>query len=287
MFTKTLHWKRWAGPRSDLTRAIRHALDTLSEWSGYPSSCDTRATFRGGLTQQSNDPAILEELTRDDLNRLEDLSVTVTPDRDAWYADYEARQNAWRARAYEGQEAGEPPERPEFINARVVVRLRRDWIPLRVEVEGPNRDRVEGLAGRLAEILGRESLLVRAINPGPARAVVPMALLVVGMIVVTIFAPSKGSGLQREEAFWLLIVPAAGIIGWLALLLLPTLELLGEGQASRARRFRRWIVGSVVLAIAIGVLSPYLYDLLTDDDGEKSSRSISPTVSRSADFEQN
>ena len=56
VFTKRHEWRRWSGPRTEVTAAVNLASTELEKWSGKPSAVRFRITYSNQLTETSDDP---------------------------------------------------------------------------------------------------------------------------------------------------------------------------------------------------------------------------------------
>jgi len=262
-FSKTKTWRRWSGQRDVLTRAIEIAADALSEWSGYPSQVSTRIALRTGLTERSAESEFLQRLDARDLHDLEEARVEIAPSREAWRARLLGLQDEWQ----KAGTVGDPPDLDDLPEASVTFRASHRLQAVHVEVEGPERDRVEGLAARLVSALdaGRPPLVLRYFTRELTVPLLATVLLIGGVVVgapaARLFGlAERNDRVEPAEIAGLILCPllglaAAGIIYWLT----PTLEILDEGERRRSQRARRISVG-VASAIILGIIATGIYE---------------------------
>jgi hypothetical protein len=274
-FERSHSWKRWEGRRRDITRAVGIASDAMSEWSGYPAACSVVVSFGGGLTERSDDPHMLDRLDVVDLSRIDELRIEVRPSRDAWRKALSEAQQAWRQRRLEDSSSDEPPpELDDPIDASVDFRF---WkLPLvgavTLEVEGPERERVEGLVARLTELLDRGAgprvlgLVPRQVAAAGSAVALVIAALIVGPWMARVLGTAeRNDRYDAGEIVGLVVgLVCAGLISlglyWMA----PQLEILDETREPRSRRSVR-LVGGVLVALLLGILATAIYDVVWAD----------------------
>jgi hypothetical protein len=175
------------------------------------------------------------------------VAITVTWDYDEWWEKHAAGKS------------GPAPPRPEDR-----VRIAVTKYNTTLNVYGADRTRVEGLRQRLAEVLGRGATN----SPGFNRT---------WLIVMGSWLAAPGFFLGFTVPQWLDLASrnnqweVAEVVGMFlgialplvtatgAWWLFPPIELLDEGRAGRARRFRKRIIG-IVGAIVLAVGGAFLYD---------------------------
>lgn len=245
-------WRRWAGPRSELVRAVELASDILAHHSGLPSSTDLTVEQAGDTTITSADLSALAEIHRDDLHHIESITVRIRPDREARFnRDVEARRG------------GNDP--PEVFDGDVSIRIWKYGTSL--EVEGTDRTAVEGLTQRLADALGHAATNAPGVDrPLFASITFGVAVLVLENVLLeltrAIGIAHRDNQIEATETgalvvtFSLAFAIAAGVY-WL----FPGVELVDDGQPTRARRSRAAMI-SAALAIGLGVIASALYAAL-------------------------
>jgi hypothetical protein len=253
VFTVQRKWRRWAGQRNELLDAVELAADVLSTWSGYESQFSVSIELDTGLTQRSDDLAAVQDLHRDDLRRLETITITVEPSRAAWMADLRERRQA------------SPPnveiEEPELVDADVELRVWRSS-GVRLAIRGPDRTSVEGLAGRLAVILSRSAAALSRNELWPLLFLLPIVGFLFGALVPRWLGFHVTPGFTTAETVGVCIATLVGIaLGFGLYRAFPPIEVLDEGQAPATRRLRRAVVG-IVLALIVGIASSAIYDAL-------------------------
>lgn len=269
VFTSRRNWRRWAGPRADLVVAAKLAAAELEEWSNTPSSLDIRIAYSTQLEEQSSDLDSLVTLHLTDLQRIEEIRVGIRPSRDVWHERRnEADERRWALRAEGQREQADKVAGPEpLMDAQVLVRASSSAREgLTIEVSGPNRTRVEGLASRL------EAVLSRGVE-GPTRipgtppwfgaliGLVPGFLTGWGVVRALDLAPVDNK-YEWPEIVWPIVgaVVLAALLGCTAWSL-PTLEVLADGQRSRFRTIRAFL-WTGFLAVLLGVISSAVYAAL-------------------------
>ena len=248
----THKWHRWSGSPRELVRAINLAESVLSQWTDIQTVVTTAITDSGEVTETATGTSLIEELHPKALARVRSVFITLKPDRDGWW---ERRINA-RA---EGKDPGPDSPPPD---AKVTIKLGQYGTEL--VVEGEDRTAVEGLTRRLTDVLGRAATNHPGIEPnwfvvllGPAGlAGALLALFCTRWLGLT----SRDRRWEIAELFALIggAFIGVGIVG-LLWMLFPRLEMLGDGEQSRARRFRSAVAAASV-ALIVGVVGSFLYD---------------------------
>jgi hypothetical protein len=239
VFTKRRDWRRWSGPRTEVTAAVNLASTVLEEWSGKPSAVRFRISYANQLTETSDDPTALDQLHRTDLRRIEDLWIDVEPDR--------------------------PFRSAPSVSFRISNGI---LAGIRVEVSGPDRTNVEGLTARLVEVLNRAASGPTNFSTGfgPLAAfILGVAIgLAIGVAVVVGFnlAPNNNRYEWQE-----IVVPAGAAMAMGTLFLafnwaLPSIELLDTGERSRFQRFRALLFSGLVAIIA-GLIATAIWAAVT------------------------
>jgi len=262
MIEQSFRWRRWAAPRGEAVRALELAKNALGQWSGYPSACKTRVSYENDLTERTEDPDFLANLPKSDLAQIEDLWMDVEPD----HAAYEAERDKVREAKYDAMAKSEPYDEREVpypISARVAFRFSSGFTGLTIEVSGPERARVEGLVKGLRDILDQGRSAIPWYSPGFAGDALPLAFAfvftVVGLFVGDQFAPHR-KGFFWQDGVGLGFGFVSGFaLGLLIRWMLPTLELVDDGERTRFRRVRGWFFGYVGLVIAT-IVAAFLYD---------------------------
>jgi hypothetical protein len=247
MVTAVKTWNRWCGPRSDLLRAIELAANEIRASTGVAAKVEVEVEDRSELTDKQPNTAPLTSLHPSQLERVANVAITVTWDFDEWWEKHAA-----------GKSGPSPP--PPEDRVRITV-TKYDTT---LNVYGDDRTRVEGLRQRLADVLGHG-----ATNSPPFQR---LWFMIVGSWLATVgffmgFAVPRWLDLATRNNRW----EAAEVVGMVlgialplltatgAWWLFPPIELLDEGQAGRARRFRKWIIG-IVGGLILAVGGAFLYD---------------------------
>lgn len=253
MVTKSVGWARWGGHRSDILRAARAAGDVLQTWSGFPPAYSVTIEFQNDLIERTGNLASLENLHRDEVRDIEDVTIEVEPSREAWQEVME--EHILR---------DEP--RPPAPTGDVRIRVWRSS-GVRAEVRGDERERVEGLALRLQGILGRGAPTVvrwdRWFIAFAAAGILINVGIFLGPIVPRWWGIASRNGKwETGEVVGLLVGPILGLLMALAIwYVFPNVEILDDGELSRFRRLRA-LLGSVAGAIVLGVAGSLVYDLV-------------------------
>lgn len=249
MVTAPKSWRRWCGPPIELVRATELAADELRGWTGLDSKIDVRLEDRNGLVEPFHTADAIMALHPNDLHQIVSVSVTVTSDPNQW----------WDRRRRGETTIGESS--PDDA-----VRIRIAKIGTTLEVTGSERTRVEGLLARLSHALGHAATK----SPGVPRVALltPLGLAVTAGLIGGP-AIARGLGLASLNGKWEVaeivgmfvvgVLVAALTVGlwWLY----PPIEMLDEGGAGRARRFRKWII-AIIGSLVLAVVSKLLYDAL-------------------------
>lgn len=160
VFMQRRDWRRWSGPRAEVTEAVRLASAEIEQWSGDPATVRVRIAYKNQLTETSHDPTALEQVHITDLRRIEDVWFDVETDANAWrdrMVDYEVRLGELR-RSGAAAEAAALVEPGELVHSSVSFRLGCRSAPaMRLEVLGSDRTSVEGLTRRIEQILNRSA----------------------------------------------------------------------------------------------------------------------------------
>jgi hypothetical protein len=253
MFTKSVGWGRWSGYRSEILRAARAAGDVLQTWSGFPPKYEVAIDFRDGLAERTDDLTSLEDLYRDELRDVADVTIAVEPSRDAWHAAID-------------EHIGRGKDPPDAPTGDVRIRAWRSS-GLRFEVRGEERTSVEGLALRLRDILGGSAPKVMRWDSYFPALLVGCLLFFVGIAIGPIVprwwgvASSNGKW-ETGEVVGLVVGPILAIaIAFALWYVFPTIEILDDGELSRFRRLRA-VLGGVFAAVVLGVVGSFVYDLV-------------------------
>jgi hypothetical protein len=160
MFTKSRGWRRWSGPRTEITAAIGLASEVLEQWSRIPSKVNVRVSYANQLTETSPDSTALDRIHVTDLRAIEDVWIDVETDVEWW----RRRTNEYNERKIELRYHPDPEdtaplvEPPQLTISTVSFRLgSRNTKGMRVDVQGPDRTNVEGLMARLVQTLDRSA----------------------------------------------------------------------------------------------------------------------------------
>jgi hypothetical protein len=239
-------WSRWAAPRSDVVRTTELAADVLTSVSGYPSTVNLTLADADGFTEETEGLTALERLHPHDLARLRTVRITVRPDRAAWRKAVAERPST--------------EDTPPIPSEEVVIRLTNYGTTL--DVEGDDRTQVQGLLQRLTRELGRGGTAISfdrdlLFLAGPFLAAVLVLAFLAAVHTLKLahvndrWEPAEIVGIALGIVLGL---GAAGAVWWLV----PPLELLGEGSASRLRRFRGRLAGAFA-AVVLALLASYVY----------------------------
>ena len=261
MYTKPVKWRRWAGTRGSITRAIEAAVVEVERWCGYSSTCTVRLVYSDGLVQREEEPGILAGLTTRDLESIREVHFEIEPSRDEWFRLREEARDAWLGTPADERPAAPVPPPPDPTQMR--VQLDADWdsiVAMRVTVQGPERTRVEGLAGLMErQVLQGGSGLLRNYPAAAVRWTLPFMFATVGAFIAAIAFGGRGPGLQWQEAVALVLGLGLGaLVGVCLLYLVPPLELLEDGSPSRLSRWGKWLVGTIVVGLVLGVAGNWL-----------------------------
>ncbi|MBU4336344.1 MAG: hypothetical protein KJ548_07200 [Actinobacteria bacterium] len=266
MFTKSHDWRRWSGPRAEITAAIGLASEVLEQLSGVPSTTAVRITYSNQLTETLSDPGALDRTHFTDLRSIEDVWIDVKTD----FAQWRLRARERDERAIDRRSDPEVGDRAPMSEpsspaiSAVSFRLGKDRIrAMQVSVEGSDRTSVEGLMGRLVAALNRST-------EGPSNfssewvwvALFPfaiVALLLASYVVHAFnFAPIDGRYEWQEIVIPILSVAATICLFASTVWVFPKLELLDSGTRSRFRRFRA-LIFSGLGAIVAGIIATAVY----------------------------
>lgn len=271
MFTKRQDWRRWSGPRTDIRAAVDIASAELQKWSGIPAKVDIRISYNNQLSQNSDDPATLDNLHSTDLHRVRDLWIDVDIDR-AWWRETSSEYDRRRIElTYDGkpEEAALLPKPPELMTAAVALRLEaRATAGMRLVVIGPERANVEGLTTMLVEVLNRSAGPKNPTGPlgfgeflAAASVVLAFGLSYVAVHVLHL-APIDNHYQWQEIVF---PFGAAIIVGasWFAYFwAFPTIELLDSAERSRFQRYRTSLLTWFVAVIG-GLIATAIWAAIT------------------------
>ena len=246
MVTVSKKWRRWTGPTTELVRAIERASDTLASWSGIDSHIESTVVYKTGLTDQRNNVEVIEEIQKGNYSNVQEISVRVSQNLEIWYRHMSEAQ----------QRGGTIDELP---NARVSIRLSRYGTTL--DVEGDERDRVEGLAQQLTETMSHFTTnspwLDREPLPPAVFSISFVALIIVGLLAIRWFDFETQGGVTAAEVVVMVGAIAISIVFAVLLMwLFPPLELIGEGETSRLRKWRGKVIGSIgaLILLAAGLI---------------------------------
>jgi hypothetical protein len=239
--TRRVRWRRWTGYRSDLVRATNLAAAELETWHNSRASVAVAIDYKGELSERWNGVEEFEALSSDYLSDIDDLTIDVQPDREAWIARRE------ESHVYE------PYPRSE-------VRIRA-WrtIGLEVVVTADRRVQVDGLAQQLRETLQGGAPFGSAVRVRDFALGLALPLCVAGAVLGDRipewigYSTSDGS-VDRWEALGI----AVGVLAALALagaiyFVFPTIEILRDGGIARHRRLRRGLVSLAGALVLTGV----------------------------------
>lgn len=243
-------WRRWCGPRSDLVRATETAADVLRAWTGYDAVVELRLEEEGGVTESGPGLELLTSRHPAELENLVRVVVTVRPNREQWDSVFEDAR----------KRDADPPPRPD---AEVDIKITGSY-GTALTVRGDERTSVEGLAGRLAQDLGRATTNSPGIDRDwffvPTGLTVPVGALLGWLVSRWLGLASIDARLEAAEvvgavAGGVVVLAVSAALWWV----FPPVEILDEGGAGRARRFRGWIFG-VAGALVVGVAGSFMYD---------------------------
>ena len=206
---------------------------------------------RRGVTETAPGVEALTSRHPAEISQLATVAIFVRADSDQWW-----REDRGKPRQESGEWLGPPTDS---------VRIRVSQYGTTLTVEGEDRTGVEGLAQRLAEIMGRAATN----SPGFPREALPLTGLLLGTAGFWLgVAVVQWLGLAENNDKWdtaetlgavggvLIGVAVAVGIWWL----FPPVEIFDEGGAGRARRFRVWIFATAG-ALFFAVAGSALYDL--------------------------
>jgi hypothetical protein len=205
-FTYSRRWRRWKSQRSDLVRATQVATDALATWSDTAPDVSIAIEYKR-LTERTTDPSALEKLDGNELREIKDVTIVI-----------------------------EQP--PELIAARVSLRLSSSSGAI-LEVQGPDRARVEGLGGELARILQRRVTAAEGFLWG----FVSVGALILGFFISS--ETARWSGLAEQNGMWDAAEVVGGVLGAAVALALaiavligfhyafPTIEIRAERRSGR------------------------------------------------------
>jgi hypothetical protein len=258
--------KTWAGTRGDIDRAIAEAAAALDTWSRYGVQVNCRIVYRSGLTERKSGIDCVQQIHNADLPEIEDLTVNVSsPDLNAYFEARNRDRDQFFERVQSGHAAAEDYEElPQPPSARVEFRFSRLMgSALSIEVEGPARDRVEGLHSRLAQILYRRQSFKRvnidAVVWGGA-PLLALVGLVLGLAITRWFHWSHRDGRwEWTEGVGMAVGAVTGLAFVAALrVLVPQLEILDDGERTRAERFGKWVLGAAT-GVVVGIVAAAIY----------------------------
>jgi hypothetical protein len=233
-FTVEKEWERWAGTVAELVEVVEMALESVKPWAtpGIDTDKVQVTVKQRELTMELDSSAELKAvLDPRDLKRTQSVAMDV----------------------------GRP-----FMQRGVRLLFSSSfWGPaLELRVVGDDRDRVEGLAKRLAEHLEpRQKLGFRMLTPTSGLWVALIAWFV-SILVLAFVARALDTTLDVRRA---LVVGGSFLIAALfgALALVPkTGELLAPGQRPRFVRWRKAVVAlivTVVLGIGTSIVATAIY----------------------------
>ncbi len=214
VFRRSAEWSRWTGSYSSLVEAIRMTVHDLGEWYDTQPASTVEFGLRSGLTIFLQTVDDLDSVMAQDIRQIRSVLI--------------------RARI---------PGHDDV--AGVTIALSDSVQPAAaVQVIGDDRDRVDGLSGRLRGLLN-------SISPG-----IEPGLRGLRISAVVLFAAGAAMplllGIGLFSVFGLTIVAGAGLaamsfgLAWL----FPQLELL-PGVADSSSRWIRFRVQAVALLVAI------------------------------------
>lgn len=132
-----------------------------------------------------------------------------------------------------------------------------------LEVTGPDRAAVEGLYQRLGELLTRRQAF-RRVAPRTVAAIVAAPLAIVLLVLGILIPRWIDSSLDNHRVDWqegvgmLAGVAVTGAVVAAAVWLYPAMQLLEDGDRSRAERFRGLLVATIV-SLTLGVAASVIY----------------------------
>lgn len=246
MFTKSHDWRRWSGPRGEITVAIGLASEVLEQWSSIPSKANVRVLYANQLTETSPDSAALDRIHVTDLRAIKDVWIDVETDVEWWRRrtdEYNERKIKLRFNP-DPEDTVPLIEPPQLVISSVSFRLgSRNNKGMHVDVQGPDRTNVEGLMARLVQTLDRSA-------SGPTNFTPEWALILCSPFAVfaSLFASSAVHALHiapidngwqwQEITFPIVAFLATYGVSALIVWLFPKLELLDSETHSRFRRYR-------------------------------------------------
>lgn len=263
MNSKTGTWNTWGGSRADVHRAAMEAADALADWTEYPSVLTGEASFDRGLSQSLSSVDELLKIHRTDLSAVRELRLEIRPDRDAYWA---ARHEHDRREVGEGDADARIEPFPDFPSSAVAFRFGWASKGLRLEVSGDNRERVVGLFERLEQILCSRQAL-RRVNPEYLALFVGGFGIYLGLLVGA--AVPRWLGVTHRDGRWEPLEIASPVIGVLVVLafavalryLYPSIEIVDEGQRTRAERFAKVLWGAAG-GVLLSIVAAAIYDAL-------------------------
>jgi hypothetical protein len=231
-YTQEKKWSRWSGRVAELSKATRLALEEIAKFDGSNHSgqqgCHITIALPG-LTMSVPSPEEMEEqIGPGDLGKVTTIRIEA-----AGVDDIEV--------------------------ARIV--LERKAPALTLEVKSNDRTHVEGLVGRLTDLLergaGRFGWYKRE-HAGAIGLLFGFAVLVATLELGQVSADSE----QGAGPAVLLGLVGGGALAAGLWWLIPDLELLDETGITRFRRFRG-AIWSVLGAIIVGIGGSFLYAWLS------------------------
>lgn len=244
----------------------------MDEWSQYGSVVEATITYKSNLSQVAQGRELVADMHRADMAEIRQLWIEIKPNRDAYYAEAARLREQRLTARLEAIERGEedpggdaPPERTPLISASVALRFSWGGSGLRIEVRGPDRARVEGLYGRLVEILCKRQAFRRF-----APEWISVSAVFFGPIFLTLgLSMTHWLHVARRDNKWEwqeIAAMAAGLVIGVVLpviggRLYPQLEIIEDADRTRAERFRAWFYGSVA-AVALAVIASAIYSRL-------------------------
>jgi hypothetical protein len=268
--SKERTWQTWAGSGSDIDRAIREAADAIAGWTNYPAVVTGTVSFADDLTETLKPDDPLSNLHASDLSEIQRLWVEILPDRDAYHAEQARLRDVWRTaaeeRARRGEEIGEPDQLEPLESASAAMRFSWGGRALLLEVTGEDRDRVVGLFDRLEHTLCRRQAF-RKVDPSFVAIFAAALLLLPSLLLATFlvqgfgFASANGQWEWQEIAALVLGLAVPAGIAFATAKLYPRLEILADGERTRAERFGAFLLGAVV-ALILGVVASVAYSFI-------------------------
>jgi hypothetical protein len=139
VITITKNWRRYRGPRSELVRATKLAVDVLGASNRVDSTVEVELDDRRGRSEQASTVDAITARHSAELADLETIAITVSTDPRTWLDEHFDPASEERK--------PDPPLGP--------VRIRVSQYGTSGSITGEDRTTVEGLSGKLAEAVGR------------------------------------------------------------------------------------------------------------------------------------